>query len=85
MQTDEKSKESVLNNFVFQNHNSQQVYFVKDEYRNMCYQRRKKKKKRKKEGKKVKERGKNPSLSNISLLAEFIDVERFGRIVHVQP
>ena len=46
MQTDEKSKESVLNNFVFQNQSSQQVHFFKDEYRNLCYQRRKKKEKK---------------------------------------
>ena len=51
MQADEKSKEYVLNNFVFQNHISQQVHFFKDEYRNMCYQRQKKKKEKEEEKK----------------------------------
>ena len=74
MQTGEKSKESVLNNFVFQNQSSQQVHFFKDEYRNLCYQRRKKKE-RKRETEKKKTQ--NIPLSNISLSAEFIDVERF--------
>ena len=57
MQTDEKSKESVLNNFVFQNHILQQVHFFKDEYRNMCYQRHTHKKKdRKKEREREREK-----------------------------
>ena len=79
------SKESVLNNFVFQNHISQQVHFFKDEYKNMCYQRRKKRKKKERKRETEKKKTQNIPLSNISLLAEFIDVERFGRIVHVQP
>ena len=79
MQTGEKSKESVLNNFVFQNHILQQVHFFKDEYRNMCYQRHTHKKKdRKKEREREREKEeKKTLLSNISLLAEFVDVERF--------
>ena len=60
MQTDEKSKESVLNNFVFQNHNLQQVHYSKDEFKNMCYQRRKTKLKER-EREREKEEKKNTS------------------------
>ena len=50
------------------------MHFFKDEYRNKCYQKTEEKKRRKE---RKKEREKTLPLSNVSFLAEFIDVERF--------